>query len=283
MANFPSKAVISHQDVAVSFDPDAFDFAVQNHGVTLTHYAALRCPVGMTDLDDNRRPHEDHAGCSGGFLYHQVGDVKALLTSQGNSPQLKDIGFIDGASFNATFPRYYVPEDDKCPPTDFYVAPFDRFYLKEASIMVPTWQLLITSGGNTDRLNFPAIKVERLVDSRGDMYTQGTDFTVNSNGHIAWTASGRRPSSNLDTGRGAVISVRYWYRPFWYCSRLMHEIRVAQIESQNANDRQIMRMPQAALLQREFLFLNESQDNMAADPRSIRQTTAPESGGFGPR
>lgn len=267
--------------LVLSIDPDAFDLEIQSQGVRLVHYTAMRCPVGMTDLDDNRRPHPDHAGCSNGFLYKKAGRITALLLANGKTDRLEDIGFIHGASFTSTFPRFYDPCEN-CPPKAFYVAPFDRFYLEEEAIVVPTWQLHRCSETGSDRLNFPVVQVERLVDSREDEYFQGQDFDVKE-GQIVWRPDGRRPMGDMETGRGAIISVRYWYRPFWYCARLLHEIRVAQVEHPTDLTRKLIRMPQQALLNREFLYLNETQDDLSRDPRSPRQTQAPEDGGFGPR
>jgi len=272
-------------NVRISVDPDAFDLAIRSQGVRLVHYTATRCPVGMTDLDDNRRPHEDHAGCSNGFLYERAGIITATLLGNGNQPHLQDVGFVHGASFTTTFPRYYDqdPSCVNCDPKPFYVAAFDRFFLEEEAILVLTWQLARCNETGVDRLNFPAIGVQRLVDSRGDTYKEGQDFDV-IKGAIVWKQDcGRRPMNDLETGRGAIISVRYWYRPFWYCARLLHEIRVAQIESFTGDERRLIQMPQQALLNREFLYLNESQDDMARDPRSPRQTNAPDDGGFGPK
>jgi hypothetical protein len=267
--------VIDHREVQVSFDAEAFDQAVRSHGVSLVHYAALRCPVGMSDPDDNRRPHEDHAGCSNGFLYIKTGCIKSLLMGNSNKQDLRDVGFVDGGSFQATFPRTY--EDGQ----EFYLAPFDRFYLEEESITVPTWQLTRSTEAGTEKLAFPALIVERLVDNRGDTYQVDRDFRL-ENGQIKWIPGGSRPAPDLEAGKGAVLSVRYRYRPFWYCARLLHEIRVAQVESPINDDRHLIRMPQQALLNREFLFLNESHDDQARreqpNPDRSRQNPGPDEG-----
>lgn len=266
--------------VTVSFDVEAFDQAIRSQGVRLIHFTALRCPVGLVDIGDNRRPHADHAGCSNGFLYRKAGTITALLLGNGNDPQLRDIGFIDGASFTSTFPLFY---DDACVPAKpFYVAPFDRFYLDEEAITVPTWQLVRANEAGVDRTNFPIVEVEQLVDSRGEFYEQCKDFEITS-GQITWLPGGRRPLPDLSTGKGAVFSIRYRYRPFWYVSRLLHEIRITQAEDLMSSERKLTRMQQQCMLHREFLFLNESHDDLAADPRSPRQQQSPSDGGFGPR
>lgn len=275
--------------VAIDFDVEAFDSAIHSQGVRLVHYQALRCPVGLTDIDDNRRPHEDHAGCSNGFLYQRVGVATALLIGNGNDPQLRDVGFVDGASFTSTFPTHY-DEPATTPPKAFYVAPFDRFYLDEENITVPTWQLVKGNETGLDKLNFPAVVVEALVDSRGDSYTEFDDFTI-SKGQILW-AAGRGPTPDLETGRGPIYSIRYRYRPFWYVARMLHEIRVSQAGNPVTGERKVVRMQQQVMLHREFLFLNEANDDLTKDPRAAsvqpeqrasRQAKAPDDGGFGSR
>ncbi len=288
MARRPTESYVADiPSVALSIDPEAFDEAIRNQGVRLIHYRGMRCPVGMTDIGDNRRPHEDHAGCSNGFLYEKAGTIRGLFVGNSNGPQLRDVGFVDGASVTVTFPRTYA--DECTPPLEFFVAPFDRFYLDEEAITVSTWQLVKYNASGSDRLAFPAVEVDSLIDARGIRYEQCRDFEI-VNGLIVWQPKGNRPGVDLETNKGVIYSIRYRYRPFWYCARLLHEIRVAQVENPMLDSRSLIRMPQQILLNREFLFMNESNDNMAIDPRtatskadSPRQHQAAEDEGFGPR
>jgi hypothetical protein len=77
-----------------------------------------------------------------------------------------------------------------------------------------------------------------------------------------------------------VCSVRYSYRPFWYVDRMIHEVRVAQVEDEYGN-RELTRMQQQAQLQREVWFEKEQRD--AEAPPSPRQKPGPAEGSFGPR
>src|SRR5882724_6685003 len=92
---------------AVSFDIEAFDQLIVVHGVEMVHFRAMRCPVGMTDMFDHRRPHEDHSGCSNGFLYKEAGLVTTVLMSNGKTQNLIDTGIIDNATVQAIFPVHY--------------------------------------------------------------------------------------------------------------------------------------------------------------------------------
>lgn len=263
-------------NASVSFDPEAFNDFLRNQGIRLVHYKALRCCIGCTDVDDNRRPHEDHAGCSNGFIYYKAGIVTAAMQGNTNSQNSNDMGLMESSYITVSFPQFY--DDGSGPVT---MAPFDRFFLDEENpetrIVVPTWHLQVANQTRRDRLYYPAVDVEKLVDMRGEEYEQGVDFCI-EDGQVVWN-SNRWPGYQIDVGRGAVYSIRYTYRPHWYCVRMLHEIRIAQVES--LNGRIIQRLPQQALLAREHVFTNEMQDKNASNADSLRQSPEPESGGWG--
>jgi hypothetical protein len=198
-------------DDAVSFDVEQFDNSIRNHGVTFVHWRAMRCPVGMIDEHDSRRPHEDHSGCSNGFLYTEAGELTALFTGNGTSSSFSEVGILDGSSVSVTIPRFY---DGTSRPV--YIAPFDRLYLKVEEIVVPDWQIFRTNG-NRDKLRFPAVTVQDLVDANNERYG-GSDFSIDS-GQIAWTGT-HRPGMRPESGKGLICSIRFTYRPYWYVKSL---------------------------------------------------------------
>lgn len=261
---------------AISFDVDAFDHALRSHGVTFVHFRAMRCPVGMIDEHDIRRPHEDHSGCSNGFLYTKAGEITCLFTGNSNSPMQSDMGIADGSTVSVTLPRYY---DASTVPV--YIAPFDRLYLAEENIVVVNWQLFKHSLTTPDKLNFPVVTVQDLVDSKNQRYQPPDDFEVRE-GRIGWL-SNNRPGLDPETGNGLVCSIRYTYRPYWYVKSLVHEVRVSQAPNQITGTREVKRMPQAVVLQREYVFEKEDRDEKAVDPLSPRQVKAPPGPSYGPR
>lgn len=286
MAKGPVNDIITeippHQ---ISFDVEAFDFALRSQGVKLVHYSAIRCPVGMTNLDDNQRPHPDHEGCTNGFLYTKVAPITALFVNNSKHKQAHEMGFFDGSTIQVTFPRFYDETEDRA-----YIAPFDRFYLAEESITVPTWQLFLHHESGIDRLKYPIVDVDQIVDYTGIRYYPQQDFRVTKEGRLEWFS--RRPSPQLDVGpgmgngfgtdRGAVCSIRYTYRPYWYVGNLLHEIRVTQVSS--GNERSIERMPQAALMHREYVANTKDQAQVGSpkvDADTIRSVLGPSYGGFG--
>ena len=262
-------------NAVVSFDTDAFDEAIRSQGVTFVHFRAMRCPVGMTDMYSERRPHDDHAGCSNGFLYTKAGVITSLFAGNSTQTNVGEVGAMDGSTVNVTMPRFYDGTE-----TPVYVAPFDRLYLAEENIVVVNWQLFQADKSGRDKLNFPAVTVQDLVDAQARRYEQ-PDFEVRE-GRIVWLTR-NRPGLDPETGKGLVCSVRYTYRPYWYVKTLIHEVRVTQAENPVTGKREVCRMPQAIQLQREYIFEKEDRDPQAANPDSPRQVDRPVEPRFGPR
>lgn len=267
MANYRSMQIKLPEEV-VDFDQEAFDNIVRRVGVPLVHYKALRSPVGMSDRNDLRKPNEDHTGTnSHGFIYKKAGLVTVMFTNVSNSNRIMEAGEMDGSTVQVTLPRFY---DDK-PDNSVRAVRYDRLYLTDERITVSDWQMFTSHESGFDRLTFPVVEVEYLIDSYGREYEQSVDFVI-WEGQIKWT--GNRPPANT------VCSVRYQYRPYWYVSRLVHEVRVTNREDMMGN-RETVRMPIMVMLQREFVFENQTNDPSA--PESSRQNMAPAQGSFGPR
>lgn len=240
----------------------------------------MRCPVGLVDRHDARR-HTDHGGCSNGFIYTKAGLVISLFQGNSMHASIDDPGVLFGATVQCTFKRFYETCEGK-PDQLVMLAPFDRLYLDEEAIAVVTWECFEHHASGIDKLRFPAVEVVDLIDADGHRFQQGDDFKILADGRLSWT--GNRPSFNPDSEQGKVCSVRYHYRPYWYVKHMVHEVRVAQSEADFiSGERGIVRMPQAAMLQREFVFEAEERDPEAPNPTSPRQQKAPRDLSFGPR
>ncbi len=257
---------------SVSFDAQAFDDALRAHGVKLVHFRAMRCPVGLVDRYDTRRPHEDHSGCSNGFIYTKAGTLTCIFTGNGNDTRQNDVGVLDGSTVQVTSPRMYDDTDEES-----QVANFDRFYLNEESITVPHWQLVEAHITGRDRLSFPVVKVVDVMDATGRRYNS-SEYDV-EDGQLVWKNGG--PGYDAERERGVIYAIRFTYRPYWYVQRVVHQVRVAQVET--LMKRSVQRMPQGFVLQRETVFEKEEKDDQAPDPSSPRQVKGPAAGTFGPR
>jgi len=264
-------------EAAATFDLDAFDTALRSQAVDFIHFRAMRCPIGLVDVFDERRPsHDDHSGCSNGFLYTLAGHLKATFTGNSSDRRDMEFGWLDGSTVQVTAQRRYEDSD-----AEVQLAVFDRLYLNESVITVPTWELAESHASGTEKLKFPIVEVVDLVDATGRRYVPG-DYSV-QNGRIVWEP-GRGPGLDPLNQRGVVFSVRYTYRPYWYVARLPHQVRVAQTET--ILERRVERVNQAAVLVRENVFEKEQRDPQqpATDPSvAARQERGPREGIFGPR
>jgi hypothetical protein len=262
----------------VHFEVSDFDNLIEEQGMTFVHFRAMPCPVGKSDRYDIRKTHEDHAGCSNGFLYRPAGEVTAVATGNARSKSLIDVGILNGSSMQVTPARYYSNN----PTEEVIVAPFDRFYLKDSKAMVVHSQLFESNQSGMDRLQYPAVKVEALIDSNGVSYEQEADFVIEK-GQVRWVGM-NRPAMDPMSNKGQVCSVRYRYIPYWYVDRILHEIRVVKAYDEKQQAVVTQRMPYAIMLQRENAFEgSERNDEKAPNPDSGRQAVAPRTGSFGPR
>lgn len=254
----------------VEFDASAFDNAIKNKGVKMVHYKAIRSPVGLANVNDIRRPDQDHVAASHGWVYRSAGEVYGFATGNGKNSRIMDIGDIEGSTVRVSFPRFY--EDGK----PMRVAIFDRFYYAEDATVsvVPHFQFFEAHESGIDRLAYKVEEVEMLMDSRGEEYGD-EHFYVDRNGQIVWRGN-TRPTP------GSVCSIRYLFRPYWYVMSIEHEVRLAAQRTEGG-DKTISRMPQFVVLQRERIFENEKRDKYSDTPGSLRQAKAPADGSFGPR
>lgn len=269
--------VLPREDV--SFDVEAFDSLVRSHGVTLEHYAATFCPIGIQDMDD-MRSHVNHSECSNGMMYEKVGEVEGWIHSNSSNPTWEPAGIQDGSSVYLTLPRHYDKRFDghacECP---IVVQHYDRWYIKDLQVTVVNGQRFEHSQTDIDRLAYPVVGVLSLIDNLGKKYSQGVDFEV-KDGLIYWLA-GKSPGYDTTVGKGRICSVRYTYRPYYYVQQLLHEIRVAKDVNPMTGDVSLLRMPYQILLKREYAFENE--ERVAREKSSDRDVPAPRDGGFGPR
>jgi hypothetical protein len=256
----------------VTMDVEAFDNAIRSQGVPMIHFRAMKCPIGLKDRDEHRRPCEDHKNCSNGHIYTPVGRATCLFTGNTEILKYEDFGALDDSRAMVTAPRFYDGTTERIRATTM-----DRFYYDDPTILVEHQQYFERSLTGLDKLSFPVQEVLALVDSSDNWYTADTHFDL-VNGRISWK-SGMGPAIDPTTGRGAVYSVRYLYTPYFYVERVMHQVRVSQVET--VVERVSVQMPQQYMLAREFVFESEKRDPDAVVQDSPRQSIEPRPGAPG--
>jgi len=248
-------------DEAVGLDPVAFDALVRGKGVPFLHQRAIPCPSGLIDEGDVHRVQACHLGCSGGFLFRDIGRVTVVFTSNTTDPRRLDEGFFDGSMAMVTFPRFYDDPSDK----RVMVHPFDRLYLTQRDLLVSTWDKTHRrNDGLPDKGKFPFRIIDHLIDSHGAWWSQDVDYDV-VGGALVWR-EGRGPIP------GTVYSIYYQYEPYFIVDRLLHEIRVIPVQDYiNTDEIRMERLAFGAVLTRENVFESQQQDDQAVRGDRRRQ------------
>jgi hypothetical protein len=240
---------------SVSFDLQAFLDGISAHGIRFIHYRAMVNPIGLIEKYDSRRPNPGGPSVINGMYYTKAGTVTALCIGNTKETKASDNGIVDSSTAQFTPLTEYEDTNGRV-----FLAPYDRLYLEEESVLVSRHELVEASPTGTDRPKFPAVKILDCVDSSGIVYHQCQDFDVDIQGCIIWKGT-KRPGQEVNTGKGVVYGIRYVYRPYWYVFRLIHEIRMIQQEDPITGIRSVVQAPQSALVQREYFFESEAADS----------------------
>jgi hypothetical protein len=262
----------------VRFDVNAFNDFIKANGVQLYHYKAVVCPIGYTDIFDVRNAHSgDHHSCENGYIYKFAGVVTASFTNNAATTTLTDAGLLDGSVVYCTFPQFYNDQPDK----PVYVQLYDRFFIKDCAVLVPNTQRVQSNITGIDKLTYKAKYVEYIIDSNNTEYGP-SDYTLLENGMLKWSSN--RPPFNSELNKGAVYSIRYLYVPFFYASKLVHEVRIAnQSLDFTKNTFGPVRVPYACLLSREFVSQKAENDPENPNNNGARTIDPPSSGSFSTR
>jgi hypothetical protein len=186
------------------------------------------------------------------------------------------LGIVDDSELICTFPTDYDSELE----IPFYCMVFDRFEYVDNSIKVVTTQRLEHNASGTDRLEFPAVDVVLpITDSDGNKYFFQKDFVL-ERGYLKWIPGGNSPGRDQNSGSGKIITIRYLYRPSWYCKRILKETRYAKKDSFIGGDFQNVRLPIQAHLQREYIFQQSDNDPRSLNQEQLNRNVAPSSEGY---
>ena len=249
------------------FDPFAFDNLIEAHGVDFKHWKAVPCAGGDTDRGSPRSSHLNHT-CSNGFYYRGGKCFLGVFDNNSTKKYFNVEGIIDSSITTLHVPRQYKESD-----CQLFFCVNDRIDLVDETVVVPRFEKMICSPTGIDRAMFPIVKIEYVIDMNGKEYFEGSDFVI-SGGNLQWIGQ-NRPQYIQSTGDGGVYQIRYYYRPSWYVSVVLHEIRLCNTVIPQSSEKIQVRYPQLLILQREIYYLNEL--NRAEDDTS-REGLSPSSG-----
>lgn len=242
----------------LSFNLEAQDAFVTSLGIDMVHMKALPSPIGLKERGDYRRSDALDTESSNGMVYEKVGTFTATMVSNSRSQKWSGGGALDPSTSRLILPRFYNSADnsEQVAGSRIYVAPGDRVYIADpnADDLVPNYHRMEYEADQDNRPMFPIKKIEKVEDSRGQVFREGKDFEVTCDGNIRWLPNGQNPGIDPDTKRGRVYTVRYLYKAFWYIIQIPNEVRITN--TTDGDTRSPQRMAQHVVIQREYVYQN---------------------------
>jgi hypothetical protein len=260
----------------MSFNLKSQDDFIQGLGVKFVHYKAMPSPIGMKDRGEYRKSDSLDVMQENGMLYQASGCFTAVFLGNSKSSHSVEGGIFDQSTARITLPRYYDLDSNVSAGQEITLAVGDRIYIKEMEVNVVNYQRAEYGVDRSDFLQYPAVCVEFLVDSRGIEYKQGVHFVIDKNGNIAWKDGANNPGIDPDTGKGRVYSIRYKYNAHWYIVSIPNEVRITNVTENGV--RTPSRMPYHAMIQREYVYHNRiNGENSTENPRKQEPSRVTES------
>lgn len=242
----------------IGVNPRAYEDLIRGHGIRMVQTKPIPCPSQKTLNGGDHDPACQR--CHNGFIYY--GETEFVGVFMGNSLQ-KNFGMNGVWDYdNATV--ILPAKDASGNEMDFNY--FDQIRIPGKTVRY--YQRVEASQTGVDRLHFPAVSVELLLDSSGLQYVEGVDFQIGDTGYIEWIGS-RRPGYDLSIDSGHIYSIVYFTEPVFTIISLPHQIRSTQAmdESGTAVEE---RYPQLAGVRRDFIP-NQTGDGVGradvAEPR----------------
>jgi hypothetical protein len=239
----------------VTLNPDSFQSLIEGQGVRMIHRRPVPCPnIRMLEAPSHDAKCDM---CYNGFIYYD--EREFVGAAMGNT---LDRRFGANGTWDMDQAAIIVPTADKSGrPMD--VNYFDQIEMPDFTVRY--YQRVEHSQSGTDRLQFPALSVDFLIDHNGKAYKPGVDFLVRK-GRVVWVEGRDRPSYDPVTKRGMIYSVNYYTTPTFTVLNLPHQLRMAQTRGPGGGNNVQARFPQLAVVRRDFIPY-DGQDHKGAPDR----------------
>lgn len=250
----------------VTLNPEGFEELIKSQGVRMFHQRPVPCP-NVRDLHG-----DDHSPacnlCFNGFVYYDQREFIGAF--QGNT---LDRRFGANGTWDLDQATIIIPVRDQAEEI-IDVQYFDQIIIPDFTVRY--YQRVEHSQTGIDRLQFPAISVDFIADSSGNIYTPGIDVIVD-NGRLKWI-SNNRPGYDATLKRGIIYSVNYYTAPVFSIINLPHQLRMVQTQGSGGPGTPNVpaRFPQLAVVRKDFIPFDQS-DRIGAPDRP-----EPASGSIGP-
>jgi hypothetical protein len=228
--------------INVTLNPEIFEQLIKGQGVRMIHSRPVPCP-NLREIGAGHNP--SCTRCYNGFIYYNPVEFIGALSNN-----TMDRKFNMNGTWDLDQAQIIIPVKDNG-GSILDVQFFDQILLPDAA-PVRYYQLVEHSQSGIDRLQFPAVSVDFVIDAHGKKYRPGIDVVVEE-GRLRWI--GERPGFNAQLGRGVIYSVNYYVRPCFTILGIPHQIRVAQTQSPDGPGSKNVqaRFPMLCVVRRDFI------------------------------
>lgn len=243
----------------VVLNPDNFNNLIASKGVRMIHARPIPCP-NVRDLyaGDHNPACND---CFNGFIYYAHKEFIGAIMGNDNQRQFNMNGSWDVSNAQIIIPSKYKDG------TDFDVQVMDQIVIPDFTVRY--YQRVEHSQTGIDRLHFPAVSLDKIVDSKMEEYFAGVDATINDKGQVQWLGD-RRPGYDVELDRGIIYSINYYAKASFTILSLPHQLRITQTLRPDGTVQQ-QRFPQLCVVRKNFIP-NDPNDTIGpsdtAEPRN---------------
>lgn len=247
---------MSSNGLQVGMNPEAFQKLIEGKGV----YMQISRPVPCPNIKDLHTGDHDPScdRCHNGMMY--FGDKTFIGTFMGNNIQRQ---FEIQGQFDSEQVTIAVPTQ-AADGSDLDVQLFDQITLMDGN-PVRYYQRVEANQSGIDRLQFPAISIEVIIDSTGNQYVADVDFTV-YDGNVKWIST-NRPGYDLTIEKGIIYSISYYCRPLFTVISLPHQFRTTQALGAEGKP-YAQRYPSLAVCRKDFVPYRTSTRTDYPPPRN---------------
>lgn len=246
-------------------DPLAFEQLIKNRGLRWRHFKAAQCP-NVEDLETNQ--HNPNCRiCENGMVFFGEREVHGIFQQNKLERMYEIQGVWDVGEAMVTFSAFEDDADgNPGKGSTIDLQHFDKLICLDYTFR---WQELIEhSSLGVDRLRYPALTIE-FLRTKSKEFKINEDFIIDEKGMIKWTGQ-NTPGSDQLNDRGEIFTVSYCARPVFYVVQLIHEIRATKAQNIVTGEVMAIRLPQAVLIRRDYLFAHPGDDKGQQDTRSPR-------------
>jgi hypothetical protein len=229
-----------------SIKGQSFDDLLKNRGIRFIHELATPCP-NIVSVDTNAHEPTCKICDNNGMLFYGNKEIWGVFSGNSIEKTFEAHGVWEVGTAVVTFPTQY-PDGTSA---DFNS--FDRLIIPDFTVRLWELKQYEPRPGNIQELRYPVKKVDyasSVVNGVLKQYVQGTDFNIDTDGHIVWIM-GRQPFFDPVTGQGEVLTWSFYAHPVYLVVQVLRELRMTQ---EMVNGKMTpRRLPQQVLVRRDFL------------------------------